>query len=67
MTECMGLYEQALIKKAEEGEIGLLNVDEINSFYEDNSELILLAKQPMVEEIIPKPDSKASSAILKFF
>ncbi|QNS16091.1 hypothetical protein [Mannheimia bovis] len=67
MTECMGLYEQALIKKAEEGEIGLLNVDEINSFYEDNSELILPAKNHVAEYIAPQPDSKASSAILKFF
>lgn len=67
MTECMGLYEQALIKKAEEGEIGLLDPDEINSFYEDNSELILPTKNHIAEYIAPQPDSKASSAILKFF
>lgn len=68
MAECIDLYKQALIKKAEEGKIGLLNdFDEISSFYEAHSELILLAKQPVVEQTTPKSDSKASAAILKFF
>lgn len=68
IAECMDLYKHALIKKAEEGKIGLLNdFDEISSFYEDHGELILLAKQPVVEQTTPKSDSKASAAILKFF
>lgn len=68
MAECMDLYKQALVKKTEEGKILLNDLAEIISCYEDNnSELVLLAKQPVVEQTTPKADNKASAAILKFF